>query len=549
MVKHTRRVFLATSSLATAGSLVTLRGIGAQPITLRTAASHLTGDTLLPEPATPMDLRALGTAAMDAARQGGASYADIRVAERHSFSLYLDANNVAPDLEVKSTLSFGIRVIADGGLAFVHGTSPTIDSVTTAAREAMATARGYAKLVTKPVEFLPLPSVTGEWSTPMKVDPFTVPLEDQAALLHAYNGASTRVYHAGTQGTRFQWTRETRVFAASNGTLLTQQLRYSEPMLRSGGDWMMGAVNFLPPRIGYASGGYETVMIPGLQDDIKATAEEVARLARLPRRAFDVGRYPVVLDGATFGTVLGTTLGPALELDRVLGDEADASGTSFVSPPMEQLGRVITSSALTVTAHRNPPSYAAVKWDDDGTEAHEFPLVQSGRLVDYITSRSSAPALQRWYEQQGQPLRSHGCAVAGEAGHPVLVRSPHLTVAPAAQRATLEDLYRDIPRGLLIRYADNVATDQQLSSGSLTWAGAMFEIEKGKIVRRIDGNGIQFGTSTFWKSLMAVGDANTTGMGTFYLSKGQPWRYVIRTATAPAGFFKDVNVISTKVRL
>jgi len=250
----------------------------------------------------------------------------------------------------------------------------------------------------------------------------------------------------------------------------------------------------------------------------------------------------------TFGSALTQTMGQALELDRVLGYEADASGTSYLTPPDEFLGTPIASPLLTVTANRAMPSVSAVKWDDEGVESHEFPVVTEGRLVDYCTSRQTAPSLHAIYERNGVPMRSHACAVAPAAGDAVLVRVPHLTVAPATQSASIDDLCADVTRGLLVRWKYYFSIDQQFSSATLTSGivGVLLEIEKGKVVRRVEGNGLQFSTRRFWKSLTALGDSSTMGNGFSTADKGQPWQSITQSATAPAGFFKDVDVVVTR---
>jgi TldD protein len=289
-------------------------------------------------------------------------------------------------------------------------------------------------------------------------------------------------------------------------------------------------------------------MIPDLQDQIKAATEEAVALSQLPRRELDVGRYPVVFDGATFGAALGYTLGQACEMDRVLGYEADASGTSFLAPANEFLGAQAFSPLLTVTADRNVPDAAAVRWDDEGVVPDSFTLVKDGRLMDYQTSRQTASVLKDWYHSQHAPVRSHGGAVASNADDPIMVRTSHVSVAPSARKTSLEDLCRDMRHGILVRQGNYCTTDQQLSSASMNFA-LMLEIERGKIVRRIKGAALQFSALSFWKALNAVGDASTLLKSEFSTYKGQPWKSASQSATAPAGFFKEINVISIGRRL
>lgn len=556
MFTFARREFLAATSLAVGKTLWDTRR-SAVRFPDRIVTSSFTANALIPDPIDPSSLQQLAAAGIEAARSAGASYADIRVAERHELSLGLSAvKPFAPITEMETTVAYGLRVIANGAWAFVYGTAPSVDTIATAARNAVATAQGYAGNMKRRVELAPAPVVTGTWATPFKLDPFSVPLRDQGALLGAYRAAANRVYHGNAgQFTEFRWTRDHRVFASSEGSAVTQDLRWSEPRVRGAGDVGLGefgssTVELLIPGITHAAGGYETVAIPGMQERIKATTEEAVRLATLPRRVLDVGRYPVVFDGVSLGAVLGQTIGRALELDRVLGYEADAGGTSYLSPPLEMLGTPITSPSLTVTAHRNLPTLTAAQWDDEGVTPKPYPVITDGRLMDFHTSRQTALALRSWYEGQGRPVASHGCMIAPEASHPALIRPPHLTVDAPKDGASVDELCKGIRRGLLVRGASTYSIDQQLVSASLVTLGSkLFEIENGKIVRRLDANALQFGTTTFWKSIGALGNASTLEDCTFKMQKGQPWRTASQTVTAPAGLIKDVNIVSAKLRI
>jgi TldD protein len=556
--RSTRRQFLTTTSLALAGTTLRGRQLRAQqlPHHIGMSSRHggLNAAAMLPESLGPAYLRTLAVSAADAAKRAGASYADVRVAERHRLHLDLYTGDIQALVDLDSTVTYGVRVIVDGTWAFVHGSTPSIDAITTSARDAVATARGYAKVTRRRVELVPMPIATGEWETPIQEDPFAVPLQDHAALMGAYDQAALRVRHGElTTPIALTWIKDTRVFASSDGSLTTQRLHRSEFDVRARGNCFMGSVLLRVPQPSSGPGGFETVTNPALQDEMKRAAEEVVRLASLPSRAMDVGRYPVVFDGATLGMVLGRTLGAALELDRVLGYEADASGTSFLSPPQAFLGTEIVSPLLTVIGNHPSPTAPVVKWDDEGVEPHVFPIITRGRLLDYPNSRQTASALQAWYAQRGQALRSHGCMVAPEANDPLLVRTPHVAVVPSANTASIDELCKGITRGVLVLDMRYCSTDQQLSSGSLDTSdsgynhGVMLEIEKGKVVRRIGGNSLEFRTSSLWKSqLVALGDAYTVCERSFAVDKGMPWRTTLQSAAAPAGLFKDVNIISTQ---
>jgi TldD protein len=539
-------VTLATAVLARAGMGVPLlaQQRNRASVNLTSAQRLLTPQELLPSPLTTAALHDLSVAALDAARAAGASYADVRVAERQRVSVGI-LGGVLGNLMLTPEFMYGVRVVVDGAMGFVHGTVPARDAVANAARQAVATTRGYARRGMR-IDFVPVLPVKDEWRTPIEVDPFAVPIMDQMALMLAL-GRSAHVRNAYTAAS-FAWSRETRVFASTEGAVMTQTRHEAHHDLSVSASILVYAPSVRLPVTGPVVGGYECVTRPGLQEDIKHTAEQAVALASLPRRTLDVGRYPAVFNGASTGGVMIGTLGLALELDRVLGFETGASGSSYLTP--DRLGTSVAATPLTVTADRTSSSVTMTRWDDEGVPVSPTTLIVDGRLQRYCASRDTAAVLITTPGSASNASNiALGCAVAPNADNHVRIRVPHLAVASAANRATLDDLCRDLSRGILVLNAGMPMVDPQLSTGFIetehghTYA---FEVVRGKIVARLKGNGLQFATANLWKSLSAVGDMGTVQSTVCHAYKGQPEIHSWQTASAPATLFKQIDVISTR---
>jgi TldD protein len=365
------------------------------------------------------------------------------------------------------------------------------------------------------------------------------------AVLWSCRDAGGRILGGGCGG-GFRWEREVRTFASTEGSSITQTMYRTFPFLEASGYRDAENVSIRIP-VAASTAGYEAVLIPDLQERVRASSEEAVRLSRLPVRTIDVGRRSVVVDGMTTGNLFALTVGAALEADRLLGEEADASGDSFLAPIQEKLGTPMFASQLDVTAGRTAPSVNATKWDDEGVEARAYKLVSAGCIVDAHTSRRTAGALRAWYASRGEPVVSKGCAVALGATDPVVVRTPHLTVAAGTQPQTVESLCEGMSSGLLVREASwsEISMTPQLGSGTLHQR-MMFDIARGKIVARVRGAGVQFRTRPLWNSLSALGDTTTVRTADYFASKGQPWLAAPHGVTAPAAMFRDLDIISTE---
>jgi TldD protein len=399
---------------------------------------------------------------------------------------------------------------------------------------------------------MPAPVVRGEWTTPVQIDPFAVSPDAHAKVLGAFTDTGNRVKDGGLDmPARLQWTAETRVFASSDGSLTTQRLLRSKPniwvtgqlprVLRKEGAIRLPVEGFAP-----ASAGFESVTGLEVHDRIKATVEEAVRLASYPEVGVNVGRYEAVLDGSAMAAILGGTLAPALELDRVFGREADGVGTSFLAPISQVLGRTSFSPHLTVTANRAAPAYGAAKWDDEGVAVTPFPVIQRGAVVDYFTTRTSAPALAAWYRATGQSVQSRGSAVAWAATASPVGCASQLAMDSGARGATLDALLARMSNGIFIRGVQDrgvatIVSDQQLASG-LCVPMAVFEVKRGQITRRVRGAALQFRTTKFWNAIAALGDATTQQHFVWDGVRGETWAETTLPVVAPAAQFRDVDV-------
>jgi TldD protein len=526
-----RRDFLATTSRSALGVALAAHPVHSIFLPSNTVRSTCAPSTFFPEPVAATDFRTLATQAVDAARQAGASYSDIRLGERHELEVGIGING--PDVKMRSTIAFGIRTLIDGAWAFVHGATPDADVIAQAARHAVATARGYAAFGGSQSDIVSTPPVMGEWTTPIKIDPFSIPIADQIDWLYGMANSSLRVIGAYREGV-FNWQRELRIFASSEGAVTTQTLYRARPGTRGNArQTLFAGTDINLDSYGPTAAGYEAVLVPDLQEQLKEATEEAARSSGLPFTTLDIGRYPVVCDGFTTAVFLGQTLGQALQLDRAIGMETDAGGSTYLAPPAEILGAKLMSPLLSVTVDRSAPSVHAVQWDDEGVSPVVTRLIEHGTVVNYCASRATVGALTELARQHGVTARPTGCAAAMTPADPVMVRSPHLRMGASAGRASLEELYSGITRGLLIRQASSISTDHQKASGE-SWGGNMYLVERGKVTHRIKQTGIQFSTRKFWHALSELGDERTSRDSHYYSFKGNPWRYLQETATAPA---------------
>jgi TldD protein len=240
--------------------------------------------------------------------------------------------------------------------------------------------------------------------------------------------------------------------------------------------------------------------------------------------------------------LVSNTIGAATELDRVMGYEANASGTSYLHDPFEMLGSfAIGTSLLSVTGNRREPGGAAtVQWDDESVVPEEVPLVTEGRLTDFATSRESATWLRGIYTKHGKSVRSNGCMYAPRGIDAPLIHTPNLVMKPGPETETLESLIQGVSNGLYFRGMSINMDFQQLNG---LGRGMCYEIKNGKRVARILNTGVLFRTPELWKNLIALGGETSLRRYGNPLWKGEPSQRSAHSVTAYPAVFKDITVV------
>jgi len=250
-----------------------------------------------------------------------------------------------------------------------------------------------------------------------------------------------------------------------------------------------------------------------------------------------------VCDARTAASVLDHTIGLATQLDRAIGDEANAGGTSYLGPrPLDLLGRaVVGAPLLSVVANRSAAQgLATVAWDDEGVIPSDTTLVRDGILMDYQTTRASASLLAPWYTTQHRTVRSNGCAAAPDALSITMQHAPNLSLVPSRTPVTLDQLIADTKKGLLVM-AGRADTDFQAKNGTL--GGVVREITNGKLGGTLTGEGFLFNATEFWKNLVAVGSDEDAGTIAASHHKGQPDQEMQHTVRAVPIKVKNVAAV------
>jgi len=543
---HSRRDFLKAASAITASGLVgTLPGAAlAEPTSTAAApaAAPSIGDPLF---------RELTQVALDAAKSAGASYADVRIADRRSQTIQTREHRLQSAND-SNTFGFGIRVLANGAWGFSASNVLTRDEVARVARQAVAQAKANASIQLTPITLAPVtPTPSGEWRSAIQVDPFTVPVADKVQLLLAANAAALAVTGAKFVNSGMFFLREEKTLATTDGTFVVQTIYRSLPQMAvtavasDSSDFQTRRSTDVQP-MGI---GYEHVTSAKLVENATRWATDAVQ--KLSAASVQTGIYDLVLDPTNLWLTLHETVAHATELDRALGFEANYAGTSFASPPKRVLGALQYGSKLmNVRGDRSQPgSLGAIGWDDEGVKPEDFMIIQNGVLVDYQTTREQAPMLDWWYKSRNTPLRSHGCSYAQSWQDVQFQRMPNVSLLPGTQDIGWDELIAATDLGIAIVGDGSYSIDQQRYNAQ--FGGQLFyEIKKGKITRMLKDVVYHLRTTNFWNSLDMIGGQRSYMLGgVFTDGKGQPSQDNAVSHGCVPSRFKQIGVLNSGKRM
>jgi TldD protein len=510
------------------------------------------------EPVPPIEdprLKDLAFSALEAARGAGATYADVRLTHDYSRSFNPALSNIY-DAEA---MTVGVRALVDGYWGFASSAVWSADELARLGREAVHQAKTNA-VTGKPrtVLLAPVTAIAdSHWNMPVARDPFDVPVDEildfmggLAIYARRVNRHVRDIYNPAT------FVRQEKAYASTVGSYCTQRLYRSDGAfffnLRKDEKVIGGRIDALSSA-GMGWELYTADRIPlardrSLREEIRRVLDELDEDLTLPLRPIDVGRYDTVFDNASVANLLAETLGRATELDRALGYEANADGTSYIDAPLQMIGTYNAGAPLlSVTGNRTESGgCATVKWDDEGVVPDEFSLVKDGVLTDFQTTRESAGWLKDYYDKSGKPFRSHGCANADSAISPPMQHSPNLVMTPGHEALDFNGFLAGISNGIAIRWL-NVNMDFQHLNG-LGIGGSTYEVKHGKKTALLNSAGILFRAPEFWKGLLSVGGAASARRLGGTERKGEPPQMTYHSVTAPPAVAKQLALVDPRRR-
>src|SRR5579872_3209757 len=478
-------------------------------------------------------MRSLATAALDAAMRSGVTYADVRVIESQDRGL-TTKNGRPGNVSSAESIGLGIRVIAGGCWGFAATDDLTTDGINTAAALAISIARASALAKKHDVVLAPESKYESTWVSPCAIDPFSIPVDRQIGYLLKVDAELRRNSGVTLSETGLHFERTRQVFASSIGSLIDQTRTVSGAG--------MSAYCFKDDEIQKRSypnsfggqfqiRGYELVEELDLLGHAARVADEAVALHSADR--CPEGEFNLILDSSQLGLQIHESIGHPIELDRVLGSEANYAGMSFLTLDKLNTLRYGSDIVNVVCDARleHGPGLGTFAFDDEGVPAQSTDIIRTGQFKGYMTSRETAAAV-------GQ-ARSNGCMRADGWGRLPLIRMNNVSLLPGEQ--ALDEVF-DIDHGIYMETNRSWSIDDKRYNFQFG-CEIGWEIRHGKRVRMLKNPSYSGISTEFWNSCAAIaGPDHWTLWGVPNCGKGQPEQVMGTGHGASPARFRNIKV-------
>jgi TldD protein len=472
--------------------------------------------------------------AIDTAKVRGATFADARVMDiRHRD--VSTKNGEVGNLSESESLGIGIRVIAGGAWGFAATDRLTREGIQACAAEAVAIAKASALAKTHDAVLAPEGPHVDTWQGPFIKDPFRIPVERQIDVLLAADKEMRKVKGVTLAEGSMSFRRIEQFYASTEGSAI-----YQLKMLSGAG---IVATTFAGSEIQKRSypnsfggqhmqQGYELVESLDLVANAQRIAEESVALHSAPQ--CPEGTSTIILESAQLGLQIHESVGHPIELDRVLGMEANFAGLSFLTLDKLRTLRYGSDIVNVVADARleHGPGLGTFGYDDEGVPAQCTPIISNGLFTGYLSNRETAAAIGE--------KRSGGTMRAESWANLPIIRMTNISLLPGSWK--YDDLIADTDDAILMSTNRSWSIDdhryQFQFSTEIGW-----EVKNGKIGRMLKNPSYSGITTEFWGSCDAIcSREHWTLWGTPNCGKGQPMQTMGTGHGASPSRFRNVKI-------
>lgn len=458
-------------------------------------------------------------------------FCSIRVVDERNETLTVRADVLQP-VVMRRDVGAMVTVHHGGGLGY----AATTDLGPAGLAAAVARARTWAARTAERAVFDPrsvvMAAPRGSYATPVGESWDDQPMGDRLDRIRRVCAAMNVSERIVDRSASVSSTRAETWYVTTSGAEVHQDLRMLSPDIyaaaHANGDTQLRSMG--SGRGASQQGGAEVLDRCGFDVEAPRIAREALELLDAPD--CPTGTMDLVLAPDQMILQIHESIGHPIELDRILGDERNYAGTSFVTLDMfgsYRYGSDLLNVTFDPTVSEEFASYA---YDDDGAAAERVDIIRHGLLVRPLGGTVS--------QARAGGIAGTANARAESWHRPAIDRMANLNVEPGD--SSVDDLIGGIERGVYMAANSSWSIDDSRNKFQFgcEFGRTIEDGQLGGIVKNPNYRGI---SATFWRALSGVGDASTRQvLGTPYCGKGEPNQIIRVGHASPVCRFSGIDV-------
>lgn len=423
-----------------------------------------------------------------------------------------------------------VTVFHNGGFGYGATSNLTQQGILQAVESAKEWADFSKNKLTYNPDLSKLKNQTGSYYTEEEDNWSKVSIKDKADYLLSVNKALKSQPTISNWGASMRFNKIETLFIDTNDSHVRQKISYLLPQIIASAEHKKEIQTRTFGGHAHARQiGYDFIDQINMVQKAKILAEEAVELSKSPNCSDQVTNAVIAPDQMILQ--IHESIGHPLELDRILGDERNYAGSSFVTPEMfgkYQYGSKLLNITFNPTLESELASY---NYDDDGTNAEKKYLIKDGLLLRPIGGLFSSQRLD---------LDHVACSRASNWNRPPIDRMGNINLEPGED--SFEDIISSVEDGIYLQTNNSWSIDDKRNK-------FQFGCEKGTLIKNGKFAGVVKNpsyrgiTESFWQNLSKVGNSESNNiLGTSNCGKGEPNQTIFVGHSTPACLFENVDV-------
>ena len=456
-------------------------------------------------------------------------YCSFRFVNRYS-NIITVTRGIAEPVVMAEDDGVMVTVYNNGGIGYGATSNLTEDGISDAVNQALDWASFSKNKITYYPDTSTLKKHEGDYFTSEKEQWAQISIKDKIDFLKNINQRLKSKPCISNWAASLRYNKIETFFVDSNDSHIRQKISYLLPQVLVSAEYK----NQVQTRTfgGHAHArqiGYDFLDDIQFAEKSSNLSEEAIELSRAPNCPDK--KTKVLLSPDQMILQVHESIGHPLELDRILGDERNYAGSSFVT--VDMFGKYkYGSELLNITFDPTlPTELASYNYDDDSTNASREFLIKDGVLLRPIGG---------FFSGQRAGIDSVACSRASNWNRPTIDRMGNINLEPGT--SNFNELIVSIEDGIFLETNNSWSIDDKRNK-------FQFGCEKGTLIKDgefksvVKNPSYRGKTQSFWHDLIKVGDNDTRKtLGTANCGKGEPNQAIFVGHATPSCVFDNVEI-------